>query len=497
VSRPHHLEPLFYPRSVAIVGASSDVTKFGGRTYSALKQRRYRGRLYPVNPGATEVDGDRAYARVRDIPGEVDMAIVAVAAPHVVSAVGDCAAKGVRALQILSAGFRESGSAEGARWEEEIAGIARENGMRIVGPNCFGIYSPESALTMLPGEDFPSECGPVGVLSQSGGFASSLIRKAMGLGIRFSQVVSYGNACDLNETDYLSYFESDPRTRMVGAYIEGVREGRSFFEVAKRTALSKPVFVWKGGLTELGGRAVASHTASLGGSRQIWQGLLRQTGVIPVVGIEQMIDLMVGFLHLPDLRGRRAAVVSGGGAIAVAACDELEPAGLSTPAFSERTQEAIRGLLPAAGNSVRNPLDTGPPIFMLPTVKPLLEAVSASDRIDVVIVQHEVSQHSPEFVEETAEVIPAVRDASSVPFIVTMPEPTAASDGIGVEETRRRYREAYLARGVPVFDNLRRAVRTLGSIIGYHEFVSRRRAGETHSPSATAGALLDAHPPRN
>jgi acyl-CoA synthetase (NDP forming) len=472
---PRDFQPLFDPRSVAVIGASNDVEKFGGRTYFAMKERRYDGSLYAVNPGATEVDGDPAYARVQDIPGHVDMAIIAVAAPHVVRAIADCAEKGVRAAQILTAGFRESGSAEGARWEEQIVQIARDSGIKIVGPNCFGIYSPESALTLLPGADFPSRGGPVGLFSQSGGFTSFLIRKAMGLGIRFSKVVSYGNACDLNETDYLSYFEADDQTEMIGAYVEGVRDGRRFFEVARRTSLRKPIFIWKGGLTALSSRAVASHTASLGGSRQTWAGFLRQTGVIPVAGIDEMIDLMVGFRWLPDFRGRRVCVVSGGGAITVAACDELDPVGLSLPELSAQTQEAIRALLPATGNSVRNPLDTGPPVFLLPTVKPILEAVAASDDIDAVIVQHELGSHSPDFVEELADVIPSVRRASSRPFVVTLPEPTTSSDSMEIEETRRRYREWYLESGIPVFDTLRCAVRALGKIVRYNEFLARRQ----------------------
>jgi acyl-CoA synthetase (NDP forming) len=475
---PNDFEPLFHPRSVAVIGASNDLTKFGGRTYSTLKARRYQGRLYAVNPSVTKIDGDRAYARVEEIPETVDMAIVVVVAPHVVQTIADCAEKGVRAVQILTAGFRESGSAEGARWEEQIAQIARERGIKIVGPNCFGIYSPESALTVLPGPDFPSESGPVGLLAQSGGFTSSLVRKAMGLGIRFSKAVSYGNACGLNEADYLSYFEADDQTRMVGAYIEGVRDGRRLFEVARSTSLRKPIFIWKGGLTTLGSRAVASHTASLGGSKRIWEGFLRQTGAIPVVGIDEMIDLIVGFLHLADFRGRRVSVVSGGGAITVAACDELDPAGLSMPDFSEQTQETIRALLPPSGNSVRNPLDTGPPVFLLPTVKPILEAVAASDRIDAVIVQHEVSSYAPDFVEEAAQVIPSVREASAKPFVVTMPEPTASSDAMGVETARRRYREWYLERGIPVFETLHRAARVLGAIIRYHEFVARHGSRE-------------------
>ncbi|UCD58073.1 MAG: CoA-binding protein, partial [Candidatus Hydrogenedentota bacterium] len=349
---PNDFEPIFHPKSVAVIGASNDPTKYGGRTYFAMKERGYGGRLYAVNPRAAEIDGEEAYARVQDIPAEIDMAIVAVAAPYVVQAVADCAEKGVRAVQVLTAGFGETGSSEGALWERQIAEIARENGMRVVGPNCFGIYSPESALTVLPGPDFPKESGPVGVLSQSGGFTSFLVRKAMGLGVRFSKVVSYGNACDLNETDYLSYFEADDQTTMVSAYIEGVKEGRRFLEIARRTSLKKPVFIWKGGLTRLGSRAVASHTASLGGSREIWEGFFRQTGTIPAVGIDEMVDLIIGFLCVPHFRCRRVSVVSGGGAITVAASDALDPAGLSIPEFSEETQRAIRSYLPASGNSV-------------------------------------------------------------------------------------------------------------------------------------------------
>lgn len=466
--------PIFDPDSIAVIGASNDPMKFGGRTYFALKEREYAGKLYAVNPKASKIDGEAAYARVQDIPGDVEMAIIAVAAPYVVEAVADCAEKGVRAVQILTAGFRETGSEQGILWEDRMAEIARSNGMRIIGPNCFGIYNPESALSVLPGPDFPKEAGPVGVLSQSGGFTSFLVRKAMGLGIRFSKVVSYGNACDLNECDYLSYFENDEQTKMVVAYIEGVRDGRRFFETMKRISLKKPVFLWKGGLTELGGRAVASHTASLGGNKAIWDGFFRQTGAIPASGIDEIIDLMVGFGCLSGFKGRRVSVISGGGAITVAASDALDPVGLSIPQFSDETRETIRALLPPSGNTVGNPLDTGPPIFLLPTVKQILEAVAASDRIDIAIAQHEVSAYLPTFVEEMADIIPSVQEATGKPFAVTLPAPTTSSDTMDIEETRRKYREFYIKRGVPVFETFETAVSTLGKMINYNEFVAER-----------------------
>jgi acyl-CoA synthetase (NDP forming) len=181
---------------------------------------------------------------------------------------------------------------------------------------------------------------------------------------------------------------------------------------------------------------------------------------------------MVGFLCLPDFRGRRLSIVSGGGAITVAASDALDPLGLTTPQFSKETCEAIRPLLFASGNTVGNPLDTGPPIFLLPTVKPVLQAVAASDRVDLAIVQHEVNAYLPAFIEETAGIIPSIKDDTGMPFAVTMPEPTASSDTMNIEETRRRYRESYIKRGVPVFDTFERAVSALAKIIRYNEFVA-------------------------
>lgn len=473
---PNDFQPIFHPQSVAVIGASSDPTKFGGQYYFAMRQRGYPGRLYAVNPNVTEIDGEKAYARVQDIPDDIEFAVVAVAAPFVVQAVADCAEKRVRVVEILTAGFSETGSPEGILWEKQLAETARQNGMRIIGPNCFGVYNPESALTLLPGPDFPKEGGPVGILSQSGGVTSFLMRKAIGLGVRFSKVISYGNACDLNELDFLSFFETDEQTKVVVAYIEGVRDGRRFLEAVKRTSLNKPVLIWKGGLTRLGSRAVASHTASLGGSREVWEGFFRQTGAIPAVGIDELLDLMVGFLSLPDFRSRRVSVVGGGGAITVAAADELDRIGLSIPEFPEETQRAIRAHLLPTGNSVRNPVDVGTPIYLPHWLKPVLEVVAASELVEAVIVEQWVSHYMPSFVEELAEVIPSVRKASGKPFIVTLPEPGASSDAMDIEETRRKYREWYLERGVPAFDTLQRAVRAVGKIVRYNEFVAERRS---------------------
>ncbi|MEE8399474.1 MAG: CoA-binding protein [Desulfobacterales bacterium] len=463
-------QPIFRPRSIAVIGASSDPVKFGGRTYLSARDRRDQELVFAVNPNVAEIDGEKTFDRLQDIDEPIDLVIITVPAPFVVQAIRDCAEKKVHAVEILTAGFKETGDEEGSDREQQIVTIAREAGMRIVGPNCFGIYSPESPLTILPGPDYPKETGPLGILAQSGGFTSNLARRVLELGIRINKAVSYGNACDLNEIDFLSYFRDDASTRTVAAYVEGVRKGRAFLDLVKDVSLKKPVIMWKGGLTGQGGRAVASHTASLGGDGEIWQGFFQQTGAVPVVGIDEMVDAIIGFHCIPDYQAKRVSVVGGGGAIVVSAADALEKEGMSIHPFSDETQQAIRSYLPPHGNSVKNPVDMGSPMFIPQTFKPILEAVAASDQVDAVIIEQLVFLFRGDFDEDLAEAIASVRDASGKPFIMTLPQTSTGVEGMDIEQSRRKYREWYLSRSIPVFDSLERAVNVLGKIIRYNAF---------------------------
>jgi len=470
-------QAIFRPRSIAVIGASSDPVKFGGRAYLAVRERCDHEKLYAVNPNVAQIDGVRTYANIRDIGDDIDLAIVTVPAPFVVQSVKDCADKKVRIVEILTAGFSETASSEGILWEKQIGEIAGTNGMRIIGPNCFGVYSPESAITILPGPDYPKETGSLGFLGQSGGFTGLLVRKAMELGIRISKAVSYGNACDLNETDFISYFHHDEQTRIIAAYIEGTKEGRRFFEIVKETAPKKPLIIWKGGLTHLGSRAVVSHTASLAGSRQIWEGFFHQTGAIAAIDRNEMLDLIIGFHCTPDFRGKNVSVVGGGGAITVAASDALERAGLSIIPFTDETQQAIRAHLPPHGNSVKNPVDMGSPLFEPKTLRPILEATAKSETVDAVIVEQMVFKFRNEYDQDLANVIPSVRSESGKPFIVTLPQTSTGSDVVKVEETRRRYRQWYLSRSIPVFDSTEQASNVLSKIMRYNEFTLTSRCG--------------------
>jgi acyl-CoA synthetase (NDP forming) len=343
-NRLDEFAPIFRPSSHAIIGASSDETKFGGMFLRALLSFDHQARLYPVNPRESQILGLKTFPRVADIPDPVEFATITTPAPTVPALVEECLAKGIKAVQILSSGFREAGP-EGHRLEKRIAATAAR-GIRIVGPNCFGVYSPAGGLTILPGGGLPTESGPVAFISQSGGYAIRGAETACSLGIRFSQIVSYGNACDINECDLLDHFRHDPETRVILSYLEGPRQGRRFFHLLKETCAVKPVIVWKGGLTRGGARGVASHTGSLAADEMVWKALFRQTGAVAVDGLDELIDTALAFLYLPHHTGRRVAIVGGGGAIGVAGADACERGGLTVPLFSPGLQAGLMSMMP-------------------------------------------------------------------------------------------------------------------------------------------------------
>ncbi|MDY6966612.1 MAG: CoA-binding protein, partial [Halobacteriota archaeon] len=302
----NEFEEIFNPKSVAVVGASSSM-KFGSFFLNSLKGFGFEGALYPVNPKEDEIMGLKSYPTVKDIPGEVDFVGISVPAKYVPDVMRDCAEKGVKAVEIFSSGFNEL-DGNGIALEKEIVQIAREANFRIIGPNCFGIYCPKSKLTLLPGYDFSKESGPVAFIGQSGGYSADMCVRAKGWGINFSKLISYGNASDLNETDFIEYFGCDPETKIITAYIEGVR-GDRFVEVIRDVTKDKPVIIWKGGLTNSGSRAVASHTGSLGGQEILWKAVFKQTGAIQASSLEEIIDTTLAFLHLQLDCGRNVTIL--------------------------------------------------------------------------------------------------------------------------------------------------------------------------------------------
>jgi acyl-CoA synthetase (NDP forming) len=351
-----NLQSLFYPSSIALAGITVDNPQHWTRTFlDSLLEFQFEGPLYLVNPKGGEIRGIKVYRRFMDIPQTVDYVISTVPAKAAPGLIEECAQKGVKAVHFCTAGFSETGEEDGVRLEAQLADLSRRTGIRIIGPNCMGIYCPQSRMSF--DTDFPKEGGPVGFISQSGGNTSGLIKRVMSRGIRFSKVISYGNACDLNESDFLEYLTADSETRIIGLYVEGIKDGTRFRQALHKAAKEKAIILLKGGTTEGGVRAAASHTGSLAGSEVIWDSLCKQLGIIRVHSLEEFADSLVTVRFMSDPRGRRVALIGAGGGSSVLIADEFERSGLKVPPLPQEMRNQIREFTPLAGNILRNPID--------------------------------------------------------------------------------------------------------------------------------------------
>ena len=476
-------KPIFYPRSIAVIGASAEPAKFGNIILSAILEIGYEGKIFPVNPEGGEINGLRAYRTLKEIPEEVDFAIMTIPIPGVMASLEECVSKGVKGVEILTSGFKETGTPEGKEMEREIASFARR-GIRILGPNCFGIYCPESGLTILPGQNFSRESGPVGFLSQSGGLCADLGQIAQGLGIRFSKMASYGNGCDVAACDLLEYFFADEKTGIIAGYLEGVEDGTRFLSILKENRKKKPVILWKAGLTPTGGRAIMSHTGSLSGSEAVWNSALKQSGVIQVGSAEELIDTMYAFLYLSPAAGPRVGVMGGGGAIGVAASDSLDRMGLSVPPLSPPILEKLKTFFPPVGNSLKNPVDLGNPMIPPSMLRKVMEAAGEDPGIDTLMViqilfyilyqlRHRMGKDDRplsefSFQPELLKACREVREKYGKPIILIMPDIVTDGRMIDLEVEWRRERDNYQAAGFPVFKSIDRAGRALRNFITYH-----------------------------
>ena len=266
-SKAPALDYLFHPKSVAILGASANPVSKGYDYLKALQEFEFPGDIYPVNPKASEIEGLKVYPHIKDIPGQVDYVISCIPARSAVDLVADCASKGVKAMHLYTSGFGETGEQDGIRLEQELVQRSREVGIRILGPNCIGLHYPKYGLA-IGRSRFSKRGGSVGCVVQSGGHAWYIVSSGSLRGLGFSKVVSFGNACDLNEVDFLEYLVDDPDTEVIAAYIEGIRDGPGFVQAARRASSTKPLIMLKGGRTDAGKRAVASHTGYVGNRSQ-------------------------------------------------------------------------------------------------------------------------------------------------------------------------------------------------------------------------------------
>jgi acyl-CoA synthetase (NDP forming) len=382
--RRHDLGFLFHPNSIALVGITTAKTWHWTLTFlEGLLEIGFDRPLYLVNPKGGEREGHKIYASLKDVPGNVDYVIGLVNAQIAPKLVEECAEKGVRAIHFCTAGFSETGEEDRVKLESELVEVARRKGIRILGPNCMGIYCPKSRLSYSPA--FPEESGPVGVISQSGGNSIYLVRQAALRGVRFSKVISYGNASDIDESDLLEYLANDADTKIIALYIEGIKDGRRFRAALEEATKEKTVILLKGGATQGGARAAAGHTAALSGSRTTWEALCKQLAIISVSSIEEMIDVLVTLLFLPLPAGRNVVLLGAGGGASVLIADEFESRGLRIPALPPQIIAQIREFTPIAGNILRNPVDYSQAMMNLEGVIKTFAILSGWEGADFIV----------------------------------------------------------------------------------------------------------------
>jgi len=487
--------PILYPKSLAVIGASDSPDKFGGTYLKTVKDFGYKGVIYPVNPKGGIVQGLMAYQSIGKIPGPVDQAVITVPAPYVPEAIRACVNKGIVAAQISSAGFRESGP-EGKALEEEITKVSKAGGMRIIGPNCFGVYSPKVSLTHIVGTGYPKTPGRLGFVSQSGGVASDMVYFGSGRGLRFSVVVSCGNSCDLDATEMIGYFAADPDTEVVGAYIEGVKDGRAFLNVLKECAARKPVVILKGGLSDEGNRGTLGHTGSMAGSRVAWQAAIKSAGAVLANDMEDMGHCLMAFYCLPGFKGSSAAILAPAGARAVEGLDAASENGFKVPMLDEPDVLKLRSVIPLAGGQAANPVDLAGPVILPEYINPILEILAGSGSVDFMVMyqmllyflrgiktrlpEKEANDYVLELHRGISSKAEEIKAKLGKPLAMVLVATSSDPDEFNIEHDRFVARKLYTSRGIPCFDTSREAFSVLRKVADY--FSKHERGAEVIEP---------------
>ena len=366
---------------MAVIGASNFFGKWGFRVLSRLIKTGYRGAIFPVNPREAAVCGIRAYKRLADIPREVDLAVITIPAPLVPDIMEECVQQGVKGVVLITAGFAEVGE-NGRNLQDDIIRIARGGGIRIVGPNCMGIWSAAGRLN-LSFEQTPLT-GPISFISQSGTFGGYLSEIANSKGYGLSKFVSIGNQADITAADYLEYLAEDDQTRVIVYYMEGFRDGRRFFDLARKVTKKKPVIIFKAGKTKAGARATLSHTASLAGSETVFDAMCRQAGLIRSQEALQSFDMAEALAGQPVAPGRRIAILGSGGQGVVTA-DACEQLGLEVPSLEKEVEEKLKEELPPHAPPPTNPVDFAGTVRTTVQEAAVVELLLKQDGIDGVI----------------------------------------------------------------------------------------------------------------
>lgn len=474
-------KPLYEPQTLAVVGASSTGTNRLNNYMRWVKEFGFKGEIYPIHPSADKIDGMTAYPSLADTPKPVDYAMVGVPAekvpPIIAAADGRC-----RFAHIIAAGFGEKGTPEGDKLQKELVSAAKSAGVRLLGPNCNGGFSPRSPYTYVNG--MLPELGTIGCVSQSGGLGIDVLRRGETRGLRFSGLMTIGNAADLGPTDLLEFYLADPETKIIGMYVEGVRQGRKFFELLKRSNGDKPVVLLKGGRTELGLQAAESHTGTLAGDDRVWQALARQTGAVIVHTLEEYLDVLLAFQMIPSRPDRpttSAAIFGNGGGTSVLAVDSFSERGIRVDRFLPNTQKKLAELGLPPGCALNNPIDTPGGSIRVDNGamgERIMEIVYANEDVQAFVLHLNIPVLMRQVMPGQDLLVNLMDGADRVEgrypgkthFLLVL-----RSDGRAeMDEKKREAREWALERGYPVFDELTNAVNALSAISKYELFRANR-----------------------
>ncbi len=450
------IDRIFNSRSISIIGASNKEKSFGRMFLEGIIRMGFDA-IYPVHPRDPEMLGLKAYKSIRDIPVTVDLAILMTPPAETLRIVQECVGKVSSGIVVFTAGFGEKGE-EGRKTQQEIARIARDNGIRVIGPNALGFYCPSSKLLTFPEAllmGMPKETGKLGVISHSGSFVDYLTCLLTAKGIRFSKAISCGNECDLNVVDFLEYLGQDKDTEIIVAYLEGIKDGKRFYELAKKISLNKPIIVWKGGVTESGAKAALAHTGALAGSKQIWDAMFKQSGIISVTSFEEIVDCSIGFYHSHLPKGRKVVIVSGQGGTGVGTSDNCVRMGLELSRLSQDTLNKLTQIIPVVGTSIGNPTDIGVAVLLNPNLYGETIKILANDEnVDMLLVI------TPSIRACTQSVLDASAFCKKplVVSIFTLPE-LAPSEFLFLSQNK-----------IPAYADAKRAAFVLSKLVEFSEF---------------------------
>jgi acyl-CoA synthetase (NDP forming) len=472
--------PLYEARTVAVVGASSKGEAGPNIFMRRMKAYGFDGDVYPIHPTASEIDGLPAYPSLAATPDKIDYAYIAVPAAQVPAVLASAAGR-VRFAQVISSGFGELD--EGRQLQAQLVAAARAGGMRLIGPNCLGLYTPRGKITFS--EIAPRELGTVGIISQSGGLATDIIRRGMGYGLRFSGLVTVGNCADVQPSELLQYHLADVQTRVIGIYIETAADARRLFELLRGAGAAKPVVILKGGRTAQGLAAAASHTGALAGDARAWTALSRQTGCVLVDTLNEFLEALLIFQTLTPNGARpteRVALFGNGGGTSVLATDYFARLGLNVSPFAPEVVRTLEALKLPPGTSVTNPVDT--PVTTLQqeegrAAEKILDLILGQAKPDALVMHLNMSVFAgrvkPEVLDNLVQAALRAKERHPGHHLVLV----LRSDGEpGVEVRKREFRAYAVQLGIPVFDEMSNAGHALAALATHERFLHRGSSQE-------------------